>query len=416
MSNQGKFVDRNPGERCAGLVNSAPPESAMSVEQTRPSTPPHIARFRQSSNGDPGVKQVHYGVANDPRPPVCFTYGKKTFHSDHVNEILAPQQYNGLALYDCQLKEQHYAREKKEPLGQSMQRDYVYPAQVHGREFRFGAQSLVSENARILIAPPGGGGPEAPEVRALYSKSHGLTEAGEQVQRNYEWHVDKGKHRFGRPEPQQRDGVSMALQPESYANLYPATLIMNKAAENYRNTTHEFLGTSKNLGQGRPPVPEGYAYGANKRQVEWSAAQCIYGDPSPGELAPDSNLGKATRSGFRNIVKEGDQVRVFGVPTIRSDVSGKQQKSLADPNNYGDEALAVQLLYPDFWLRYGLGPSEFSEERSPEEIRELMDAAGVVLSAEKFLEFSALCSEVHGVLSLSSFIHVYTWHQSRGLS
>lgn len=387
----------------------------MLTGQERPLTPPHIARFRQSSNADPGAKQIHYGVVNDPRPPMSFTYGKKSFYSDHVNEILAPQQYNGLALYDNQLKERHYASEKKEPLGHSMQRDYVYPEQVHQHEFRFGAQSLISENARVLIAPPGGGGPEAPEIRALYSKSHGLTDAGEQMQRNYTWHVDKEQHRFGRPEPQQRNGVAMALQPESYANLYPPTLIVDKTVENYRNATHEALGTGKNLGQGRPPVPEGFAYGSNKRQVEWSAAQCIYGAPTPKELAPDSNLGRATRAGFRNIVKEGDQVRVFGVPTIRSDMSSKQQKSLADSNNYGNEALAVQLLYPDFWLRYGLEPNEFSEERPLAEIKGLMSAIGVSLSEEKFSEFSGLCSEVHGVLSLSSFLHVYVWHQSRGL-
>jgi len=52
-------------------------------------------------------------------------------------------------------------------------------------------------------------------------------------------------------------------------------------------------------------------------------------------------LGKTNKFGYRNITKQGDENRVFGVPTIRSDISAPQKKSIADPNNYGDEKDAV---------------------------------------------------------------------------
>lgn len=49
-------------------------------------------------------------------------------------------------------------------------------------------------------------------------------------------------------------------------------------------------------------------------------------------MKPDSDLGGANRIGFRNVTKPGDESRIFGVPTIRSDINKKTMKSIADPN------------------------------------------------------------------------------------
>jgi len=38
------------------------------------------------------------------------------------------------------------------------------------------------------------------------------------------------------------------------------------------------------------------------------------------ESQPDSDLGKTNKYGYRNVTKSGDENRVFGVPTIRSDI------------------------------------------------------------------------------------------------
>ena len=49
-------------------------------------------------------------------------------------------------------------------------------------------------------------------------------------------------------------------------------------------------------------------------------------------MRPDDDLGTTNRHGFRNIPHEGDENRVFGVPTIRYDVPKPKQQSVADPN------------------------------------------------------------------------------------
>lgn len=49
-------------------------------------------------------------------------------------------------------------------------------------------------------------------------------------------------------------------------------------------------------------------------------------------MRPDDDLGRSNRHGFRNIVKEGDEQRLFGVPTIRYDIKKPERVSVADPN------------------------------------------------------------------------------------
>lgn len=71
-------------------------------------------------------------------------------------------------------------------------------------------------------------------------------------------------------------------------------------------------------------------------------------------MQPDYDLGKATKYGFRNTPKQGDQNRVFGVPTVRTDIEKKGMKSVADPQNYGDEVPAVNLLFPEKFSHMGL--------------------------------------------------------------
>ncbi len=88
---------------------------------------------------------------------------------------------------------------------------------------------------------------------------------------------------------------------------------------------------------------------------QWNAAQCIHGEPSEAELLPDRDLGRCTKIGARNIPRtEADQDRAFGCPTIRTDISGRKQKSVADYQNYGDEPEAVDLLFPATMTEIGI--------------------------------------------------------------
>ncbi len=64
----------------------------------------------------------------------------------------------------------------------------------------------------------------------------------------------------------------------------------------------------------------------------WNAAKCIRGEATLQEAKLDIGLGKSTKFGTRNLTKLGDEDRVFGTPTIRTDIIKPIKKSVADPN------------------------------------------------------------------------------------
>lgn len=266
MSNQRKYIDRNPGMRSAGLVTTMPDESTefcVKPEPPRVQTPPEIKKFRKSFNEEPGAKQIHYGVADDPQPPQTFTYGKKTHASDHVHEVIKPNTLSGLTEFANKLKEDKYASAIREPLGQTLTRNYQMPGTVYDPNFKFGVETIKSESAYTLIHPPEGRTAEDEKTRQMYYKSHGVTEAGEQIKRDYNWPIDKNNHRFGLPDPKQLNGAAISLQPETYGSSHPKTLIVKKTVEDFRSTTHEELGKPRNLGQGKPQIPQDHAFGSS---------------------------------------------------------------------------------------------------------------------------------------------------------
>lgn len=77
---------------------------------------------------------------------------------------------------------------------------------------------------------------------------------------------------------------------------------------------------------------------------EWNAAKCITGQPSERELMPEPDLGRYTKPISHNMVRTPlDVNRVFGCPTVRSEIPMKQFRTLVDHQNYGDEPEAVDV-------------------------------------------------------------------------
>lgn len=78
---------------------------------------------------------------------------------------------------------------------------------------------------------------------------------------------------------------------------------------------------------------ENFAFGKSLQTKDpWNVAKCIRGEASYQESKYDPSLGKSIRFGTRNTTKSGDEDRVFGTPTIRTDIIKPIKKSVADPN------------------------------------------------------------------------------------
>ena len=290
-----------------------------------------------------------------------------------------------LAEYNNDLTEAKYASHKREPLGKSMPRKYVMPEKVAKEDFKFGAKTLESESAKDVLFPESGEKHETPEVAALYLKTHGNYEPGQQKDRGYKWPVDKSNYRFGYSEfDKELNGAAKCVQPERFGEAFPQTKILQKTVEDYIEVTKDELGKPKNLGQTGDP---NQAFGVKKKVgEEWNAALCIHGDPSSNsQVAPDKDLGKCTKANCTNAVrKPEDANRVFGVPTIRMDIPKKDKKSVADHQNYGNEPGAVDLLFPSSYHEFGVSEEDFDAPRDKEEIKTIFEHIGFKYKVGKF--------------------------------
>jgi len=88
------------------------------LEKDMPSTPEHLKKYRKSHVNEPGKIQKHWGVANDAKPFADgYSYGKSTYGSAHVNDVIKAQTLAGLADKFNDIKEDKYASHVREPLG-----------------------------------------------------------------------------------------------------------------------------------------------------------------------------------------------------------------------------------------------------------------------------------------------------------
>jgi len=384
-------------------------ESLKPEAREGPGTPEHIKKYRKSYKNATGQTITHYGKVNDVLPSADFTYGLQTAGSEHVPHVLTDNGLQGINGYKRALKEEAYARNQKEPLGQSLSRNYQYPDSVHGDEFRFGVPTKGSESAKDVMYTPASLNTDQ-QARDLYIKSHGMYDAGEQRKRDYQWPFNPQDHVFGRTEKLVADEGRFCLQPETAdQSAFPNTKIVKKNVEDFKDFNADHLGKTKNLAQVNQYVNQDHVYGYKPKDKEpWNVAKCITGQAVYTQVKEDDSLGKSNRFGYKNVAKTGDDDRVFGVPTIRSDIEKPSMKSVADPNNYGDEPGSIGLLFPQRFAELGVGKQDFEDFRSKEQIRAMFANIGYAYKPGKFegifQRAQQICGSQWDEVSVNSFI------------
>ncbi|KAM4600416.1 EF-hand domain-containing family member B [Polymixia lowei] len=78
--------------------------------------------------------------------------------------------------------------------------------------------------------------------------------------------------------------------------------------------------------------------------------------------------------------------RTYGVPTVRTDLPAPRVKRISDTANYGEEATAAHLLYPSLRALRGVTEEHLFGPRAKEEIADIFQNVGVLLSRETFEE------------------------------
>lgn len=229
------------------------------------------------------------------------------------------------------IHEQKYASFNKEPLGRTIDRKYNMPPPVTSSDFKFGLPTEKNQFDVKETIYSGENMPEGEEVRQLYLKSHQDYDPGEQKKRPYDWKVDPSDFRFGMVAKNIiHNEMKQVMAPEANSDKFPKTQLIKSNLNDYFDRRDNKLGKPANLGQKQ--LGPDYVYGMRIEANEWDAGKCLRGEGTEYDVREDDDLGRCTRVGCRNIPKEGDQNRVFGVSTIRYDIKKPAQQSVADPN------------------------------------------------------------------------------------
>ncbi len=216
---------------------------------------------------------------------------------------------------------------------------------------------------------------ETDETKNLYRKTHNITQPGEQKNRNYNWPVDKNNFQFGKGEKREKDGTRKSLCSDFLEANYPITKIAKKNLEDFRQATTDMIGKSKFKGTLNLTYGDGFTFGVKSIVGEnWNVGKCIHGEPNSNMITPDIDL--STTYHQRNKLKSMrssrsvDSNHIFGVPSIRSDLTYNQEKkSVSDMTNYGNEKDAYELLYPNIHSIIGFDQEAFQKKICKEEVK-----------------------------------------------
>jgi len=402
--------DRMPHLPPAGLGGEHTEESAEKTIQPdlhfqAPPTPAHMAKWRKDYM--PGKTVLHPGVADDRDHERIYTYGRAEPVGVKTHELMniAPKSY--LIEKAIEKKESIYLSNKREPLGTKFRRGHVIPEILDETGFgRPTPQDVAGDQTKELLHPreriiPG-------TEHQLYVTSHANYAPGEQRRRGYSWKDQEGQinphlYRFGGTVNKgEINGVGKAMNPTLDDDYKRPSVVVDKILEDFRDVTCEALGTVKNLGHGNRHLPGNHVYGLpSQRDAEWGVRECV-GNYTEAEQAPDTDLGRSVRPGWRNIAPAE---RLFGVPSIRSDIPAPSLKSVADHQNYGDETGADSLIYPPRFSDGGVTQGDFLESRSKNDLAELFLSAGFELSDATLDDAFARASRLdpRGLVSVQSF-------------
>lgn len=340
---EGSVADTLPHIPPAGLGRGDAREStkvALTPED-RPETPPEMRKWRKSTILAPGQISKHPGYAEDSNHLSVDTYGRKSDEATTLKELLTIAPRSRILEQANARKEMVYLSSKMEPLGAAFKRGHAMPDDLAQGKVPFGKPTphdYAGLAAKRLLAPVEPMENMSEEVIDRYKKSHGAYYPGEQRHRNYDWHKTPGAlnpatHRFGKPgDETEHNAVYFALHPQEDEQINQPPKIVSKALEDFRETATEELGKVKTVGHGdqKLRIPEeGFGMPSTRKgEDDWNARQCLEGDYTIEDQAPDKDLGQSVRPGWRN--HHPPDNRAFGVPNVRTDIPVPRVKSIAD--------------------------------------------------------------------------------------
>ena len=241
---------------------------------------------------------------------------------------------------------------------------------------------------------------------AMYVKTHGELRPRRRPSRGTTDRrgVDPDAATFGTATAIGEDGAAKALNPlKDDASRDERDDRERARRRRTARRAHDALGKVKRLGRER--LPADFVYGAPSRaptadgEFEWDAGRLIQGEYTEEEQAPDPTIGKTMRhQGYKYEPTAVDPERVYGVPSVRTDLAPKDTaaRGLADATSYGNEATAAALVNPGYGAERGVVETDYEVAYGREEMRAFYAATGIPLGEDEFEAAFAAAAEGGG--------------------
>jgi hypothetical protein len=174
-------------------------------------------------------------------------------------------------------------------------------------------------------------------------------------------------------------------------------LLHSTVYEDYKASTGDYLGKSRKLGA-CPELPADHSFGLSSVKrggvPEPGVDVLIQGSYTEEQQQPDADLGKSLREGWRNTAPEG---KVFGTPSVRTDVPAPKIRSIASTKNYGNDPNMSQLLRPPRSVERGVFAEDFLQVYDRDGLKELLSEAGISINDVDFELIFGMASEADGM-------------------
>ena len=367
--------DTAPWMAAAGKAFRKDDGQIFAKPDERPDTPGNIRPFRKSRTAQVGKGSIHHGIARDARAP-DVRFGRKGEYCMSVGQCLKEAGASGVAAVAAEIAERSYATRQKEPLGKGPAPHSPLPEHTQRAAFAYGVKSKLSEGAKGLIYAAADGKPVAKQV------------PGVAKQRGYDWAkatIDPTQFRFGRNSLHDavREGTTKTLvEPD----IGRATKLVPIAVAQANAVSGKVLAKPRNMGFGDRVEGVDHVYGSQHRQDEYGARLIL---ASCGEKPQEDDvLGKpVVKSAILRKLREKeaapDADRVFGVPTLRTDLPKPKDQKTTNVNNYGDDADTQALLYPSAYTAGGVTNGAFQQGMTLDEVKALVERARIDLTDEQ---------------------------------
>ncbi|XP_072548550.1 EF-hand domain-containing family member B [Salminus brasiliensis] len=304
--------DTFPSIRAAGKLTPQGDRAKTCLQEItpRPTTPPVVRKFLNSTRPEAGVIRVFFGKANDPDIASSLVHGISTRSSITGGSVINPPPKTRYQERLRELQEAVYDSKRKAPLGRSQVKGPGLPDWVDPEKTAFGVKTMLPSNAGEIINPPKTVEQvekEAQEGHKQYVRSHSSYFVGEHVDRGYDLRTYRQDSRFGVSSPHRSDGhnASWSLQWLCDTQANHSAKFVSKRCDDFRERTQPQIGKVHDPIAETLAVPADHTFGVLLLPDQFGAGDLLHSTP-PSEHLRGQDRRRTLVSAVRQHLKKAN--------------------------------------------------------------------------------------------------------------